>query len=85
MNDKYGVRGDVVCYQVTNYEAAYANDVDVITKLEQQLAGAGAIPAKIDFELKLCCMEIVLDRLELDLIAQIFKSLNLHAYPLGKA
>ncbi len=48
----------VVCFRVENYEEMYQRDEEVITKLERNLAAAGAIPAKIDFRSKLCCATI---------------------------
>ncbi|MBE7467759.1 MAG: hypothetical protein HS114_01280 [Anaerolineales bacterium] len=48
----------MICFIVKNYEEVYQHDEDVITKLEINLTEAGAIPAKIDFPSKLCCVTI---------------------------
>lgn len=80
MNNQHVSQGETVCFKVTNYEDAYASDVDVITKLEARLVEAGLIPVKIDWNTQVCCVEVVLDHVSLDSIDQIFKSLGLDSY-----
>jgi hypothetical protein len=83
MNTQYALQGEVYCYQVANFDKAYLSDEDVITKLETRLVEAGGVPAKIDFPSQLCCVEIIEERVDLDSLAQIFKSLGLDIVPLG--
>jgi len=78
MNAQYGMRGDIYCYQVKNFDEAYANNEDVITKLETQLVRAGAAPTKIDFPSQLCCVEIIEERVDLRSLTHIFESLGLN-------
>ncbi len=69
----------VVCFKVENYEEAYQRDKEVITKLERNLAAGGAIPAKIDFSSKLCCVTITDPTVEPGNIQQILEAVGLHA------
>lgn len=69
----------VVCFKVENYEEAYQRDKEVITKLERNLAAGGAIPAKIDFSSKLCCVTITDPTVEPGSIQQILEAAGLHA------
>jgi len=69
----------VVCFKVENYEEAYQHDKEVITKLERNLAAAGAIPAKIDFSSKLCCITIADPSIEPENIRQILEAVGLQA------
>jgi glutamate-1-semialdehyde aminotransferase len=69
----------VVCFKVENYEDAYQRDKEVITKLERNLAAAGAIPAKIDFSSKLCCVTITDPSVEPENIQQVLEAVGLQA------
>lgn len=68
----------VVCFKVENYEEVYQYDKDVITKLERNLAAAGAIPAKIDFPSKLCCATITDPTAKPEDIQQVLEYLGFH-------
>ena len=48
----------VICFLVQNYEEMSQQDPEIITRLETNLAAAGAIPAKIDFPSKMCCVTV---------------------------
>jgi glutamate-1-semialdehyde aminotransferase len=69
----------VVCFKVENYEDAYQRDKEVITKLERNLAAVGAIPAKIDFSSKLCCVKITDPSVEPENIQQVLEAVGLQA------
>jgi len=69
----------VVCFKVENYEEVYQRDKEVITKLERNLAAAGAIPAKIDFPSKLCCATITDPTVKPEDIQQVLEDLGFHA------
>ena len=69
----------VVCFKVENYEEAYQRDKEVITKLERNLAAVGAIPAKIDFPSKVCCVTITDPTVEPRSVQQVLETIGLHA------
>jgi hypothetical protein len=71
--------GRVVCFKVENYEEVYQHDEEVITKLEENLAAAGAIPAKIDFPSKLCCVTITDQSVEPEDVLRILEALGFRA------
>ncbi len=68
-----------MCFKVENYEEAYQRDNEVITKLERNLAAGGAIPAKIDFPSKLCCVTITDPTIDPGDIQQILEAVGLRA------
>lgn len=69
----------MICFIVENYEEVYQHDKDVITKLEISLTEAGAIPAKIDFPSKLCCVTITDPTVKPENIQQVLETLGFQA------
>jgi hypothetical protein len=67
----------VVCFTVEDYEDAYQRDSEVITKLEKNLAAMGAIPARIDFPSKQCCVTITDSGIEPKDIQQVLETVGL--------
>jgi len=68
----------VVCFKVENYEEAYQRDKEMIAKLERKLAAGGAIPAKIDFPSKICCVTILDPTVDIRSIQEILEAVGLH-------
>lgn len=68
----------IVCFKVVNFEDIYQRDPEVITRLENNLTLAGAIPAKIDFTSQLCCATVTDPSVKPADIQQVLEDLGFH-------
>jgi hypothetical protein len=69
----------IICFEIDNYEEVYRLDNEIINKLKTTLAEHGAIPTKIDFPSRLCCVELTNPSLEPKQVLNLLESLGFRA------
>jgi hypothetical protein len=68
---------NIICFDVENFEEAYARDPLTIERVEAALAQAGALPQRVDFPDRVFCVSVERADLSVDSISAIFADAGL--------
>ena len=72
-------RDSALCFEIANFDEAYAQDDRVIELTEAALARAGALPARVDFPSRLFCVTVTNPALLVETMLSIFATYGLQA------